>query len=105
MTFFFDGNKVIGVSMHKWEGTNLSPDFSSDFFEVGGLPKEKIKIEGKANLACLVKNCDRIVEQMTNYWFGEGDYTNDFETEEDRYKHRYNCQFYANEFDFERSAE
>lgn len=33
-----DGKRVAKISMHTWDGNNLSPDFSNDFFDGGTLP-------------------------------------------------------------------
>ena len=37
MTRFFDSEHFVEISMCTWQGNGFSPDFSADFYSVGGL--------------------------------------------------------------------
>lgn len=37
MTKLTDGKKTVEITMANWTGTDYTPDWSDDFFEVGGL--------------------------------------------------------------------
>lgn len=102
MTYFYDGNKVIGVSMHEWVDQRLSPDFSYDFFDVGSLFDLVMNVEGHFETVYLVEDCDYIEEQVEDCWNGRGDFFNDFFTEEERRNHRSRHQFFVDEYDFEK---
>ena len=38
MTKLTDGKRTVAIEMMIWQKTGYSPDWSNDFFEVGGLP-------------------------------------------------------------------
>ena len=39
MTKLTDGRQTVAISMQIWDGRGFLPDFSNDFFNVGGLPR------------------------------------------------------------------
>ena len=43
MTRLTDGNKTVEITMQTWTGNGYTPDFSNDFFEVGGLERDEEK--------------------------------------------------------------
>lgn len=36
-TFFTDGTRTVAIELKTWDGQGYSPDFSADFYDVGGL--------------------------------------------------------------------
>lgn len=41
MTRLTDGTRTVEIEMARWNGTGFNPDWSMDFFEVGGLPYDE----------------------------------------------------------------
>lgn len=68
MTRFTDGFRFLEISMKTWSDGQYSPDFSGDFFEVGGLP-----YEADVN-AYKVADLDYLVEQAGDWSHAEGDF-------------------------------
>lgn len=65
-TRFIDGTgRTLGVEMKTWDGNHYSPDFSADFFEVGGLPYDKEQD------ASVVKDVAYIFDQAREWSNGE----------------------------------
>ena len=34
-----DGKRTVEITMQEWAGNEYTPDWSADFFEAGGLPR------------------------------------------------------------------
>lgn len=60
-----DGNKTVVITMQEWDGHNLTPDFSNDFFDG----------------VCEVDDVDYCVEQAEDWANYRGDFA-DFEAQE-----------------------
>ena len=66
-----DGKKTVEITMAIFDGTDLQPDFSADFFEAGGL-------EYNADLeAYMVPDVDYCVDYANDWKTGAGDFCDD----------------------------
>ena len=43
MTRFFDGNRLVGITLQTWTGNGYTPDWSADAFDVGLLPYDEAR--------------------------------------------------------------
>ena len=71
-----DGKKTVKITMHVWNEPNMSPDFSNDFFEAGGLDR------GEEAGAYIVPDTDYCIEQAENWRDQIGDFCGDNSGEE-----------------------
>ena len=71
MTRLTDGNKTVEIEMTIWTGSGYSPDWSGDFFEVGGLEYDDAKEAYK------VEDVDYCVDQANDWKNSEGDFAGD----------------------------
>lgn len=74
MVVLVDKNKAVEISIREWdeENTQYGPDWSADFFEVGGL-----KTVSEPELAYVVDDVDYCIEQADDMVAGEGDFAAD----------------------------
>ena len=63
-----DGKKTVEIEMCDWTGSGYTPDWSRDFFEVGGLPYDD------ENNVYIVDDVDYCVEQARDWEHGVGDF-------------------------------
>lgn len=63
-----DGTKTVEIKMATWENGNWSPDWSNDFFAVGGLPQNE---DGDAYVVADVDYC---IDQANDWKLGIGDF-------------------------------
>lgn len=56
-----DGKRTVEITMHTFDGASLSPDWSSDFFEAGGLPVDN---EAEAYMVESVDYCVSMAEEI-----------------------------------------
>jgi len=68
MTKLFDGKRMVGIEMQNWTGSGYTPDWSNDFFEVGGLERNE-ELD-----AYIVEDVDYCIEQA-KAWEDGTDYT------------------------------
>lgn len=67
-TKLVSGNRLIEIEMQMWNGTQYTPDWSNDFFEVGTLKYDK-------NLeAYEVEDIDYCIDQANDWMNKEGDF-------------------------------
>lgn len=78
-TILTDGNKTAEIIMRTWSDFQWSPDFSNDFFEVGGL--KKVDVFGE--LAHEVDDLDYCIAQAHDWEFKRGDFYDDGEPDAD----------------------
>jgi hypothetical protein len=78
-TILTDGNKTAEIIMRTWSDFQWSPDFSNDFFEVGGL--KKVDVFGE--LAHEVDDLDYCIAQAHDWEFKRGDFCDDGEPDVD----------------------
>ena len=71
MTRLIDNNKAVEISIREWdeENSQYGPDWSADFFEVGGL-----KTVSEPELAYIVDDVDYCIEYANDMVRGEGDF-------------------------------
>ena len=74
MIRLIDNSKAVEISIREWDGENTQygPDWSADFFEVGGL-----KTVDYQELAYIVEDVDYCIEQANDMVAGEGDFAED----------------------------
>lgn len=74
MTRFIDNYKAVEISIRDWdeESSQYGPDWSADFFEVGGL-----KTVDNPELAYVVDDVDCCVEYASDMVAGVGDFAGD----------------------------
>lgn len=74
MTRLIDNNKAVEISIREWdeENSQYGPDWSADFFEVGGL-----KTVSEPELACIVDDVDYCIEYANDMVAGVGDFAGD----------------------------
>lgn len=72
-----DGKRTVEITMHTFDGASLSPDWSSDFFEAGGLPVDN------ETEAYMVESVDYCVSMAEDWKYGRGDFLEDEEVEPD----------------------
>lgn len=72
MVRLIDNSKAVEISIREWneENPGYGPDWSADFFEVGGL-----KTVDVPELAYIVDDVDYCIEQANDMAAGEGDYS------------------------------
>lgn len=70
MTKFTDGKRTASIYMGYWVENSYTPDFSADFFEVGGL-------EADENGCYIVPSVSYCIEQAEDWRKCEGDYYGD----------------------------
>jgi hypothetical protein len=68
-----DGKKTVEIEMTIWDGCNYSPDWSGDFFEVGGLPYDE------ETDTYTVHDVDCCIEQAEDWRQCRGDFADDVE--------------------------
>ena len=73
MARFTDGKKTVEIKMMTWEDNNYTPDWSNDFYDVGGLEYDDDKD------AYIVKDVDYCADQAKDWQNMTGDYTEDDE--------------------------
>lgn len=71
MTRLTDGAKTVEITMQTWTGAGYTPDFSADFFEIGGLPFDD------ETEAYIVEDAEYCVEQAEDWANARGDFAND----------------------------
>ena len=66
----YDGKKLVEITMHLWDEreANMSPDFSNDFFEAGGL-KHIEQLD-----AYLVDDVEYCIDQANDWANFSGDF-------------------------------
>lgn len=69
MTKLTDGKRTVSVRMMIWNGNGYDPDWSNDFFEVGGLPYHE---DDHGDLVYEVKDVGYCIEQAQE-WADEDD--------------------------------
>lgn len=74
MVVLIDNNKAVEISIREWDEENpgYCPDWSADFFEVGGL-----ETVDNPEIAYIVDDVDYCIEQANDMVAGEGDFTED----------------------------
>lgn len=73
MTRLTDGKTTVDIEMSNWTGSGYTPDWSNDFFEVGGL---EISDDGDAYIVPDVAYCISCAEDWENgRWDGDEDAT------------------------------
>lgn len=74
MIRLIDNNKAVEISIREWdeETSQYGPDWSADFFEVGGL-----KTVDVPDLAYIVEDVDYCIEQANDMVAGAGDFAED----------------------------
>ena len=74
MTRLIDNNKAVEISIREWdeENSQYGPDWSADFFEVGGL-----KTVSEPEFAHIVDDVDYCIEYANDMVAGEGDFAGD----------------------------
>lgn len=74
MVRLIDNSKAVEISIRERddENTQYGPDWSADFFEVGGL-----KAVDDPELAYIVEDVDYCIEQANDMVAGEGDFAED----------------------------
>lgn len=66
-----DKSKTVEITMCEWTGSGYTPDFSNDFFQIGGL-------QYNADLdAYIVPDVEYCAEQAEDWQLGRGDYADD----------------------------
>lgn len=66
-----DKSKTVEITMCEWTGSGYTPDFSNDFFRIGGL-------QYNADLdAYIVPDVEYCAEQAEDWQLGRGDYADD----------------------------
>ena len=71
MTKLTDGKRTVGIMMNTWAGTQYTEDWSSDFFQVGGLKYN----EGLE--AYIVDDVEYCIDQAMDWKDSEGDFSED----------------------------
>lgn len=71
MVTLIDNNKAVEITIREWneENPGYGPDWSADFFEVGGL-----KTVDDPEEAYIVDDVDYCIEQANDMVAGEGDF-------------------------------
>lgn len=70
MVTLIDNNKAVEITIREWNEENgYGPDWSADFFEVGGL-----KTIDDPELAYIVDDVDYCIDQANDMVSGEGDF-------------------------------
>lgn len=74
MVVLIDNNKAVEISIREWdeEKPGYGPDWSADFFEVGGL-----ETVDNPEIAYIVDDVDYCIEQANDMVAGEGDFAED----------------------------
>lgn len=67
-TKLVSGNRMVAIEMQTWDGNQYTPDWSSDFFEVGNLNYNK-DLD-----AYEVEDVDYCIDQANDWMYKEGDY-------------------------------
>ena len=62
------GNRIVEITMQTWTGTEYTPDWSRDFFEVGNLKYDEV-LE-----AYEVEDIDYCIDQAMDWKNKEGDF-------------------------------
>lgn len=77
MTILIDNSKAVEISIREWdeENTQYGPDWSADFFEVGGL-----KTVDDHEEAHIVDDVDYCIEQANDMVAGIGDFASSHHT-------------------------
>ena len=72
MAKFTDGKQYVDLFMGYWieEDNCYTPDFSHDFFEIGGLKRDEYGFY-------IVEDVDYLIEMMEDWCEGRGDYCYD----------------------------
>ena len=68
MTRLTDGKKTVEITMCVWNGNGYDPDFSNDFFGVGGLERDEEKD------AYIVPDVDYCVDYANDWEDNKGDF-------------------------------
>lgn len=74
MTRLIDNNKAVEISIREWdeENSQYGPDWSADFYEVGGL-----KTVDEPEIAYIVDDVDYCIEYANDMVAGVGDFAGD----------------------------
>lgn len=65
MTRLTDGTRTAEITINEWDGSEYTPDWSNDFFEVGNLPLVWVgAIDGEAHK---VEDVDYCIEQANDW--------------------------------------
>lgn len=70
-----DGKRTVKITMHTFDGTDLGPDWSQDFFEAGCLPYDD------ETDAYFVKDVDYCIDMAEDWKHGRGDFAEDDEVD------------------------
>ena len=73
-----DGKRTVAIKMQTWNGSGFDPDWSSDFFDVGGLPADD------DTGASIVADVDYCIDQAQDWENRRGDYAEDAPWEVDQ---------------------
>ncbi len=68
MTRLTDGKTVVEITMNEWTGDGYTPDWSHDFFEVGGLEYDE------ATNTYKVEDVEYCIEQARDWQNAVGDF-------------------------------
>ena len=72
MTRLTDGTRTAEITINEWDGSEYTPDWSNDFFEVGNLPLVWVgTIDGEAHK---VEDVDYCIEQANDWASYRGDF-------------------------------
>lgn len=71
MTRLTDGKRTVEISMANWDGSQWSPDWSSDFFAVGSL-----EYNDETEAYC-VQNVDYCIDYAMDWKNGRGDFADE----------------------------
>lgn len=66
-----DGKKTVDITMNEWTGSEYTPDWSNDFFQVGCLSRNE-DLD-----AYIVPDVDYCIDQANDWKNGVGDFLED----------------------------
>lgn len=72
MVILTDAKKTVGITMWEWNEQGHKPDWSNDFFEVGGLPL--VFLETLNEEAFWVDDVDWCIDQANDWMTYRGDF-------------------------------
>lgn len=80
-----DGKRTVEITMQEWAGNEYTPDWSADFFEAGGLPRNE------TGTARVVQNVGYCIEQANDWAAYRGDFCDLAAMEADKVHGRERC--------------
>lgn len=79
MTRFTDGLRLVEISMYSVNGSDVTPDWENDFFDVGGLGYDELLD------AYIVDDVKFLIDEAYDWKHGQGDYDITDEEDEDEF--------------------